>query len=323
MNRKKLIVVSSFLAFGCIVSTVIVWGVGESKPREIAPLVSLDAPRFAPNPDWALAPDDHFWRGTQPASTTAFAHQAAGAASEPSLDEVIERTNSRFFVRDDDPRPTSEGASHLAILTDRGMRMQPYASTQAVRDGAAAFEAEVSIDWNLRALSLSGGEATAIGGWFVSENTGQRRIDTSAGTVIEHINAGEHGVERSWVLPERPSELGDLVIDTTFEGLGRGPQTESGHHFVDSEGRARIRVGSAFLVDSSGHRTAIESQTTEDGLRYVVPKTLLASADYPLALDPIIGPEFGIDEPAYDDTYSSHRRKSVGGGGEESCRRVD
>ncbi|MEO0460594.1 MAG: putative metal-binding motif-containing protein [Myxococcota bacterium] len=314
MNLKKLVVVFSILSVVCGVIAAVGLAVGESEPREIAPLVSLDVPRFEHNPDWGLAPDDRFWRESQPSAASG--SKAARGASGPSLDDVIERTNSRFFVRDGDPRPTSEGASHLAILTERGMRMQPYASGRALRPGAAELEAEVSLDWNLRSISLSAGEATDIGGWFVDENTGQRRIETPAGTVIEHINAGEQGVERSWVLPDRPSELGDLVIDTTLEGLSRGPQTESGHHFVDSEGRARVRVGPAILVDASGQRTAIESQTTEDGLRYVVPKTLLASADYPLALDPIIGPEFGIDEPIYDHTYRSHRLWSVSGNGD-------
>ncbi|MEO1333679.1 MAG: putative metal-binding motif-containing protein, partial [Myxococcota bacterium] len=315
MNRKKLVVVFSILSVVAGAFAVAIWGLGETEPTEIVPLVSLEAPRFERNPDWGLAPGSRFWAEPQPASRTASGSRAAQTQSGPSLNEVIERTNSRFFVRDDDPRPASEGASHLAILTDRGMRMQPYASGQSVRAGAAAFESDVSLDWDLRALSLSGGHATDVGPWFVDENTGQRRIETPAGTVIEHINAGEQGVERSWVLPERPSQLGDLVVETTLEGLGRGPQTESGHHFVDSEGRARVRVGPAFLVDASGQRTAIESQTTEDGLRYAVPKTLLASATYPIALDPIVSPEFGVDEPIYDHTYSSQNLKSVSGGG--------
>ncbi|MEO0593722.1 MAG: putative metal-binding motif-containing protein [Myxococcota bacterium] len=304
MNPKKLVVALTVLLVAIVVAGLLIWNAQPASQHRAADLISRGAPRFDRNPAWALALGEEFWR----------ARGGVGDARDrASLGDIITRTNTRFFTRENDPRPTSQGDAHLAILTERGIRFHPYRPASDEGNEAPELDEAIRLDWDLQSVDLGARNATAIGPWYVDQNAGQRRIQTPAGTVIEHFTASDRGVERSWVLPERPEPLGSLEVATTLSGLGVGPQTDSGRHFVDSDGRARVRIGPAFLVDAAGKRTAIESRATQQGVRYVVPQALLAQATYPVALDPIISPEFGVDERISDHTYSSQRLKFASG----------
>ena len=50
-------------------------------------------------------------------------------------------------------------------------------------------------------------------------------------------------------------------------------------------------------VDADGVRTPLTVSVTPTGFAVNVPAALLASSAYPLAIDPVILPEFGVDDP--------------------------
>ena len=58
-----------------------------------------------------------------------------------------------------------------------------------------------------------------------------------------------------------------------------------------------MRVGSAFAVDQNGRSWQLAVAAADNSLRVTVPASVLAEARFPLAVDPLITPEFGLDEP--------------------------
>lgn len=87
------------------------------------------------------------------------------------------------------------------------------------------------------------------------------------------------------------------MIESELAGLDYAGQTEQGHHFADATGTARVRVGNVTAVDSAGQRWPLPMEAEGGRLRVSVPETILAQANYPLAVDPWISPEFGMDQP--------------------------
>src|SRR5258706_10828245 len=90
---------------------------------------------------------------------------------------------------------------------------------------------------------------------------------------------------------------GPLVVQTKLAGLTYAGQTQAGHHFVDATGTTRLRIGNATAVDSAGRVWPLTTQVDEKGLVVSVPQAVLAEATYQLAIDPVISPEFEMDDP--------------------------
>ena len=132
--------------------------------------------------------------------------------------------------------------------------------------------------------------------WAVLGNTAQALLDSGNG-LLEHFEAGSEGVAVTWVLPRAPQAMEPLTIEAQMTGLTYAGQTPNGHHFADRTGTARVRVGNVTIADAAGGTWQVPSQVRDDALVVTVPVSILAQASYPLAIDPLISPEFGIDTP--------------------------
>jgi hypothetical protein len=132
--------------------------------------------------------------------------------------------------------------------------------------------------------------------WAVLGNTVQAMLDSHSG-LLEHFQAGQEGVAVTWVLP-RPLPTPDpLVIEARVTGLTYVGQSADGHHYADGNGKARLRVGNAMIADAAGSRWDVPVEAVQNTLKITVPESVLAQASYPLAVDPIVSPEFGMDTP--------------------------
>ncbi|HXG47448.1 MAG TPA: hypothetical protein VNO52_07485, partial [Methylomirabilota bacterium] len=60
---------------------------------------------------------------------------------------------------------------------------------------------------------------------------------------------------------------------------------------------ARVRWGTATAVDARGTRWPVPAVHEDGCLRMTVEESILRAAQYPLALDPLVGAEFGMDTP--------------------------
>ncbi|MEL6195845.1 MAG: MopE-related protein [Myxococcota bacterium] len=149
--------------------------------------------------------------------------------------------------------------------------------------------------------------------WLVTGNTAQALRSKRFG-LVEHVAARDLEVEQSWWLRERPEGSGPLTVDISLEGLEFDPRRSqpgrTAFHLRDDQGRTRVRYGEALLVDSAGARTRLESEPTPGGLRIIVPGALLADAEFPIFIDPVIESEFAIPS-ADSETRGSQRDPQI------------
>jgi len=132
--------------------------------------------------------------------------------------------------------------------------------------------------------------------WAVLGNTAQAVLDSRSG-LLEHFEASSQGVAVTWVLPHKSHTADPLVIEARLTGLAYAGQTVGGHHYADNSGTARLRVGNVTLADVAGARWQLPIDARQEKLRITIPASILAQATYPLAIDPLISPEFGMDTP--------------------------
>jgi hypothetical protein len=145
-------------------------------------------------------------------------------------------------------------------------------------------------------------------------NTAQAVLDSQSG-LLEHFEAGDQGLAVTWVLPHRPRVLDPLVIESRLTGLAYAGQTAGGHHYADGTGTARLRVGNVTLADVAGGRWQVAIEASREVLRITVPASILAQATYPLAIDPLISPEFGMDAPIVVPAAAAQQNPAVAANG--------
>jgi len=114
---------------------------------------------------------------------------------------------------------------------------------------------------------------------------------------VEHLEAGQDGIEVTWVAPRVLPGEGPLTIDMEVAGLQFSCQTASGAHFADASGTPRLRVSPVTAVDQARHRWRVPLAMAGQQLRIEVPGEVLARASFPLAIDPVVSAEFGLDQP--------------------------
>lgn len=113
--------------------------------------------------------------------------------------------------------------------------------------------------------------------------------------ITERVEIRDGTIEQSWVIAERPA--GRLVIRVSVEGVDWCATDESGLHFRARGDASGFRYGHGTLVDQQGRRTAVPSHWTGDAIELVLPDDLVARTRFPAILDPIVGPEVGVDMP--------------------------
>ena len=197
------------------------------------------------------------------------------------------------------PEPERPAAA-MAIEERRMQRQSPPPQTLAADPELAGRFRTVSIRWaNQPLLAADEPASGSSGDWLITGNTAQA-LRSQNPPIVEHYEARGEGIAVTWVLPERPplhAVSPKLTIETELTGLTHLTQTEEGHHFADADGISRLRVGRAAAVDSTGRRWPLATTLIDDRMRIEVPEEILTAAAYPLAIDPVISPEFGVNQP--------------------------
>ncbi|HSA32286.1 MAG TPA: DUF4215 domain-containing protein [bacterium] len=116
------------------------------------------------------------------------------------------------------------------------------------------------------------------------------------GVVTEHLRNSEEGVEQSWSFAARPTGTDDIVIRVAVSGMAYIGETEKGLHFAEESGIG-VRYGHAKWIDNDKKETAIPAVFRDGNIELTVPRELVDGSTYPAVLDPVIGPEFGMDQP--------------------------
>jgi hypothetical protein len=224
---------------------------------------------------WVVPHGQEFWRRS---------------AAAPALD-AVDRVRHAF-------------GPNVAVCA-RTYRAEVLAETVHLLPGAAACDSSEPHRLSLRTRAVRRGGDPLFTGTVhplqlhVVGNTAQVLLEPESG-LIQHIEARGDGVELTWVLANPPSGEGPLEVEVEATGLVASHRTPSGLHFVDDGGTARARLGPAVVVDASGTRWEVRVSVRSGRLHLEVPASVLDSARYPLALDPVLSPELGTDTPIVD-----------------------
>jgi large repetitive protein len=111
-----------------------------------------------------------------------------------------------------------------------------------------------------------------------------------------HRNTAD-GVELSWEFDRPPGTAGDLVVRVRVTGQTFVSANGTGLHFRDQRSGLGTRYGHGTWIDGAGKKTHIPATFRDDLIELSVPHGVAASSTYPAVLDPLISPEFGIDQP--------------------------
>lgn len=283
----------------------------------LAKTQSMAAPVDEANPSWMIPFGREFWKvKTGPASGT-------GKGKEPrhiDLQGAMERVSHALKAGLQEGLPGVEAQTYSAAFDMQGLRFSPYRPIEArtvstgsskeftarnrPESSAPALLPDATANATFKTVAIRQGEntlyeagkpSTLDEGWKVEGNTAQALRSKDA-VIVEHYEALKEGVAVTWILREKLAGKGPVQIQAEVQGLHYSAQSEHGHHFADAGGMSRMRVGKVTAVDATGQRWDLAMQFANDRLLVEVPQTVLAAAVYPLAIDPVIGPEFGVDQ---------------------------
>jgi Bacterial Ig domain len=264
-------------------------------------------------PAWVVRYGKEFWR--QPVvndsrvSRTQSPRSALEVSSSVNVGDVIERISHRFETAEAGT-PQVKTKSYSARVEADGLR---FLLTQAPEDPSGSVEPQSQTASGItkvsrgeavfRTVSIWQGESNLYAPeqsalqWSIVGNTAQALLEPNCG-LIEHCEARSKGVEVAWVFTARPLGTGPLTIESEVCGVNYTGQTENGYHFADKDGMLRFCVGKARIVDVQGRTWDVSFDASQDRIVAVVPDEILNEASYPLAIDPLISPEFPMDELA-------------------------
>jgi MYXO-CTERM domain-containing protein len=139
-----------------------------------------------------------------------------------------------------------------------------------------------------------GGEVIAAGAGEAQPNA-RGQLEILRGAVVEQLANGADGIEQSWRFARPPEGKGDLEVRLPIRTGHFTGETENGLHFTG--GRLGFRYGHGIWIDGLGVETRVAARWEESAVVLRVPEAVIDGSVYPAVLDPMIGPELGMDEP--------------------------
>lgn len=237
---------------------------------------------------------DEFWH--HPADPAVVPPSGRKSVAQLDVSAAVDRVRHALAPGVEGRSAQLRTPTFAASFDDQGLHFTPLNPTAIANVGTLDPEAlfqTLTVRRGAQLLYSSPGAAT---GWSALGNTLQTRLG-SLTPLVEHYETGVEGVAVSWVLGVRPPGDGPLVIESRLAGLVYDGHTEQGHHFADPAGIARVRVGEVTAVDATGRRWPVPMEVNGGRLAVDVSEAILMQANYPLAIDPWISPEFGTDQP--------------------------
>ncbi|MDB6038387.1 MAG: Flagellar hook-length control protein FliK, partial [Verrucomicrobiales bacterium] len=226
-----------------------------------------------------------FWHEASPD----FAEVTHGAASKP-VREAIERVTHSF--RNTETNVEVSGRGYRSTLSRDGFSFATTSGSSESYGSQANAHFRTQLQ---RSGTINSSEAGAD--WTITGNTAQRLI-ASDSDIIEHLEARENGMFVTWIFPTQPADASEQVIQLEVAGLDYVGSSRLGHHFSSTgAGVSCIKIGNVTAIDSAGAKWPLEAARSDGGLAVHIPENILLAAAYPLAIDPEISPEEGIDSP--------------------------
>lgn len=270
----------------------------------------LDNPDLAPV--WAVKFGGEFWRRHTPGVPGEANALNASTPANPAIS--LADPERVTHTLDTDPAtglPQISAENYVARLDEQGVQfwpakpgsMQAAGAIVAAEGGPPVADPATQIRFRTSSIERDGQTYFSASQnptqWMVIGNTMQGLLAPSEG-IVEHFESGNTGVAVTWVFQEPLPGNGPIEISATMDGLKYAGQTDLGEHFADNSGMARVYLGQAEAVDSLGNRWALTTYPplgSSNSLVVQLPAAIQDEAVYPLVVDPVIGPEFGVDKP--------------------------
>lgn len=255
-------------------------------------------------PAWAVPFGSEFWRSHMPASARLARLTSVTPFSAGKLADAIERVTHAFEVCL--PRSNGGGGvrTHRPYREDplieakaHGYRARLEASALTLAPGGVGQDNPLI---SVRTLGVSRSATDRCCGaaqgteWCVVGNTAQRQVDPGSG-LVEHYEIRSDGVELAWILGRPPSGAGDLSIEAEIAGAQLNSSWAEDSGGAPGGALPRCFVGPALAIDQTGRQWQIPLETSGQTFKARVPQSVLIEAQFPLVIDPLITPDFGMD----------------------------
>lgn len=127
------------------------------------------------------------------------------------------------------------------------------------------------------------------------------RVVIDRGVIDEVYEIGLESIEQTFVVAERPAAAGDLRLYVRLESELERSATSTGSRFANDLGG--VDYSDAFVREADGDRVPLATRATEGGVEIVVAAEYLATASFPLVVDPVIS-TFAVDTITADHVES-------------------
>jgi hypothetical protein len=205
----------------------------------------------------------------------------------PALVHPVRDPNKVYYAAPGDGRVWARGAAYKASFGADGVRFIPFLGSSAPKDYPVSIDLE-SIDVGGKPLSFTRG---------VSASRTDETIRFDRGEVIESYEMSPGGMEQRFVFSSLPAG-GDLVVSLTVESELCSSETDEGFRFANELGH--VSYGRAQVLDAAGKRSPAMTTLNSGMLQIRVPQAFLASATFPITVDPFVS-TFVIDiTPSFD-----------------------
>lgn len=121
--------------------------------------------------------------------------------------------------------------------------------------------------------------------------------------IVERYDVRAEGVKQSVVFAERPQGAGDLVVRYAVDtDLVCGNHERAETLWFGAEAFGGVAIDAVVGIDANGRRQRGHMAFDGEALELVLPADFVASASYPLELDPLFGPQLNTGV-SFDDHF--------------------
>ena len=112
--------------------------------------------------------------------------------------------------------------------------------------------------------------------------------------ISESYTALPTGIEQCWVINVRPRSPGGIVIEGHLRSPHKATSSLSGLSFLGERGRRVLRYGAVTVIDSRNRTFRCLPKLHRGRLTISIPASYVRSAEFPILVDPAVGPEVQI-----------------------------
>lgn len=214
----------------------------------------------------------------------------AQGAIDPAFASSLARAHGVSAAADG--ATVARGPGYKATFDRDGFTFLPALGDAARREGSLGFR---FVDVHLGELRLDDGRPA------MPEIVNDTHVSFLRGGVVEHYATRPEGIEQSFVVTNRPTAGGDLVVRGEITTALQPTTRDDGTLFFHDGEVGGVTLGAVTGIAADGQRCAGSMQFADGMLQLRLPAAFVAAAAFPLVLDPLFGTGFLASPGGSDD----------------------